>query len=289
MENYITVSVVSFYPEGGEKDKNQKRIAEYVEGLAAKGSHMVVFPRGALGGEAERISGSACDRIALAARTHGVYVVFGVTELGEDGSLYNAAVVYGPKGFIGSCRQIHLELEEKQFAGGTEPFLFDTPWGSVGVAVGCDGLLFPELTRYYRARGARLLVCPISLSGSAGRKEAMNALLCSAGTNNLFIAAANLYGGLGDYYGKSNIVGPVSASGEASLLAGHRFDEPEADSETVATASFDLSVLPFHTYSHLFDRNPKIGVPDWRPELYRSLWEELREEDRIQAGKGDVQ
>ena len=44
MKDIVTVSVVNFHPIWGEKERNLKRIGEYIESEAKKGADIIVFP-----------------------------------------------------------------------------------------------------------------------------------------------------------------------------------------------------------------------------------------------------
>lgn len=290
MSDYITVSVISFHSVWGKKETNLKRIVEYAEAVSRRGSQIIIFPEMALTGYgyseeynmqeelAEMLPGPATDAISEVTKKYGTYVAFGMPELGEEGKIYNSAVVCGPDGYIGKYRKIHLPLDEPKWAeSGEWPFLFQTEWGPVGISICYDTYLFPEIMRYCKAKGARLLLNCTAVYNENKQTIHMNSLFCNAATNNIYIASANLYGMdcQNEFYGKSNIVGPTRPNGEAELLAGHAFDEKYEDSETVVTASFDMSTLPYHTYSHLFDKNVKVGTPDWRPELYAKLCADL--------------
>lgn len=301
MRNYITVSTVSFHAVWGNKSINLKRIAEYAESLSKQGSNIIVFPEMALTGYeydedyamqvelAEGVDGPAVATISEITKKYKTYVVFGMAESDMDGKVYNSAAVCGPKGFVGMYRKIHLPLNEPRWASsGENPFLFETEWGPVGITICYDTYLFPEIMRYYKAKGARLLLNPTAVFRKDKTKAHMTSLFCYAATNNIYIASANLYGvdHKNVFIGKSNIIGPAKTNGEALLLAGEAFDEEKEGSETVETASFDMSILPYHTYSHLFDKNVKVGTPDWRPELYLKMCMDLLQEEKWKRGEG---
>ena len=295
MNAYIAVSVVNFHAKWGDKACNLKRMTEYIETIARIGSNVIVFPEMALTGYeyleeeqmqkklAEPMTGNAINTIAKEARKNGVYVIFGMPELGENGKIYNSAAVCGPNGFLGAYRKIHLPMNESLWATpGKTPFVFQTPWGPMGISICYDTYIFPEIMRYYKTKGVRLLINNTAAFFEGRQKIHMNSLMCNAATNNIYIASANLCGKEKslEFYGRSNIVGPVRPNGEAQILAGKAFDETGIVSECVETAEFDMSTLPYHTYSHLFDRNEKVGTPDWRPELYIRMCDDLLQEKK---------
>ena len=44
MKDIVNVSVVNFHPIWGKKERNLKRIEEYIECEALRGNHIIVFP-----------------------------------------------------------------------------------------------------------------------------------------------------------------------------------------------------------------------------------------------------
>ena len=302
MKNYITVSTVNFHAVWGNKDINRKRIIEYIGALARQGSDIIVFPEMALTGYdydeninmqktiAETSDGESIAEIAKETQKYEVYAVFGMPEKDVNGNIYNSAAVCGPQGIIGMYRKIHLAGEEAKWAiAGNHPFMFDTEWGPIGISICYDTYIFPEITRYYKAKKVRLLLNPTAVFKTTKAKAHMTTLLARSATDNIYIASANLYGMDHEhtFWGKSNIVGPAKTNGEAEILAGIGFDENESSAQTVETAEFDMSTLPYHTYSHLFDKNVKVGVPDWRPELYAKMCEELLKDSKWRRGEAN--
>jgi len=87
-----------------------------------------------------------------------------VPELGEDGALYNTALVYNPQGdLVAWHRKAHLYPltgELSIFRPGDRLTTFkDSTLGVVGVVVSFDGD-FPEVAQTLARRGARLVVAP---------------------------------------------------------------------------------------------------------------------------------
>ena len=96
-----------------------------------------------------------------AAEAGSAVVVGGFAERGEDGLIYNSAVVLDASGVIGVYRKGHLwDREKLWFApGGEPPRVFDTPAGRIGVLV-CYDLEFPEMPRTLALAGAELICVP---------------------------------------------------------------------------------------------------------------------------------
>ena len=174
MKHVMKISTVAFHAIWGKKELNLQRMLDYIELAAGEGSNLVVFPEMALTGyddkkeqpkaekmqvlQAETVPGPSSQRIAEAARKFGLYVAFGLPERDRwaPGAVYNSACVCGPEGILGVYRKIHLAYPEPHWAiRGRDPFLFQTPWGPIGVGICYDSYCFPELMRYYAAKGCR--------------------------------------------------------------------------------------------------------------------------------------
>ena len=87
-----------------------------------------------------------------------------VPELGEDGLVYDTALVFNPRGeLVAWHRKAHLyppTLEPTVFTPGDRLTTFDDPaLGRVGLVVCFDGD-FPEVARTLALRGARLVLAP---------------------------------------------------------------------------------------------------------------------------------
>jgi apolipoprotein N-acyltransferase len=84
-------------------------------------------------------NGARLESVAEVAKKYGVYVVFGMAEKKEDkpdAILYNSAIAIGPDGIIDSYQKMHpFETESVWCEKGEKPFMFDTPWGPVGISI----------------------------------------------------------------------------------------------------------------------------------------------------------
>lgn len=171
--------------------------------------------------------------MAAAARL-GVTLVAGIAERAGD-ALYNAAVVIGPAGYIGTFRKVHLwNAENLFFEPGDLGFpVFKTPIGRIGVAI-CYDIWFPETFRLQALKGADIVCVPtnwVPIPGQATGREAMATVLAMAAahSNSMFIACADRVGTERGqpFEGQSVIVGctgwpvagPASREGEEIVLA----------------------------------------------------------------------
>lgn len=299
-KDIIKVSTVAFNATWGDKDANLNRILGYMEAAANEGTNLVVLPEMALTGYddepekpkaekmqtllAETIPGPASDAVASKAQELGIYVAFGLPERDSEDpdTIYNSACVCGPEGFIGSYRKIHLPSPEPHWATrGEEPFIFETPWGPVGLAICYDTYCFPELMRYYAAKGCRLYINCTALAKCHG--PALGSTTVEAGviTNQIYIISSNLANLdlYNEFWGGSSIVGPSTRFWEAEYYAGYPFTAPEAIENRMYSAVVDLRLAT----REKFESNPLLdGSTDFRPALYRKLYDELLEETKYQ-------
>lgn len=290
MKDVINLGVVNFTCVWGDKAANLRRIVQYAERAGERGADMVVFPETALTGYgndaehdraekmhvrlAETIPGPSTDAVAEVARRFGMYVIFGMPER-ADGNVYNASAIVSPDGAAMSYRKLHLPFDEKEWAiVGQRPLLFDTPWGPVGISICYDTYCFPELIRWYRSQGARLVLnvtaCPEAPCTAGAAKLTIPAY---AYVNYVFIASANLCGyerGV-RFIGGSSVVGPDFTKGGATSYLGATFGEPGSEKPGMFLGTIDLSLADLFTDIPLF-RKDEEGHADFRPDLYAAMY-----------------
>ncbi|MET0369061.1 MAG: nitrilase family protein [Methylobacterium sp.] len=223
----IRVSCIQFAPQIGAVAANTARAAELVRAAAAEGSGLIVLPELASTGyvfETQEEAASLAEPVpdgpttrawaALAAEL-GIHLVAGIAEK-AGGTLYNAAVIVGPEGYIGTYRKAHLwDRENLFFAWGDLGFpVFDTALGKVGVAICYDGW-FPETFRQLALGGAEIVCIPTNWvpmpDQPAGEAAMANTLhRAAAHSNGLFIACADRVGTERGqpFEGQSLIIGP---------------------------------------------------------------------------------
>ncbi|MGU3422411.1 nitrilase family protein [Methylobacterium sp. D54C] len=223
----IRVSCIQFEPEFGAVDANMARASDLVRAAAAEGGRLIVLPELASTGY---VFESAAEAAALAepvpdgpttrawaalAAELGVHIVAGIAESAGE-TLYNAAVIVGPEGYIGTYRKAHLwDQENVFFARGDLGFpVFDTALGKVGVAICYDGW-FPETFRQLALAGAEIVCVPTNWvpmpDQPAGEAAMANTLhRAAAHSNGIFIACADRVGiERGQpFEGQSLIIGP---------------------------------------------------------------------------------
>ena len=207
----IRVSCIQFEPQLGAVADNVARASDLVRAAAAEGGRLIVLPELASTGY---VFESAAEAAALAepvpdgpttrawaalAAELGVHIVAGIAESAGD-VLYNAAVIVGPEGYIGTYRKAHLwDRENVFFAKGNLGFpVFDTALGKVGVAICYDGW-FPETFRRLALGGAEIVCIPTNWVPMPDQPEGEAAMAntlhrAAAHTNGLFIACADRVG-----------------------------------------------------------------------------------------------
>ncbi len=213
-ESDIVFGVVNFEAKWGDKEANIAAMKDYIAKAAEKGVEMLVFPEMALTGYtyiapaagekamqqalAETVPGPATDALAPLAKAHNMYIIFGLPELKDD-KVYNSAAILMPDGTVESYQKIHPVADENQWAvRGDTPYMFDTPWGPVGLSICYDTYAIPELTRYYAAQGARIVLNPTATSrgSTEGKWEwyYRNRIESTADREQIVLVSANLAG-----------------------------------------------------------------------------------------------
>ena len=165
-EAVVKIACVQMEPVVGQKERNVRRTLEFIEQAAANGAHLVVLPELCNSGYvfesrqeafslAEEIpNGPTCHAWKDIARQRGLHIVAGIDE--RDGqALYNAAVLIGPSGHVGTFRKLHLWNEENLFfePGNLGFPVFRTPLGRIATFICYDGW-FPESYRLCALQGA---------------------------------------------------------------------------------------------------------------------------------------
>lgn len=185
-ENSMRIATVNFQPIWGDKKANLNKMVEMTKQAADNGAQLVLFPEMCLTGYAmeqdnfikrsermqvklaEEINGESAKIMAQTAKENKVYVVYGYPErIGKDPlNVYNSAVAISPSGeILGSYRKVHPFGSEVIWAKmGTEPFMFDSPWGKIGISICYDTYNYPELSRFYVAKGAKIILNPTATS-----------------------------------------------------------------------------------------------------------------------------
>lgn len=259
----------------GELDANRATLTASVREAARRGARIVVLPELAASGYvfadadearslAEPADGPTVTAWSALARELQIVLVGGFCELGDDGLLYNSAVLVDPDGVRARYRKVHLWNTEKLvFTPGDEPPpVVDTSVGRIAVMV-CYDLEFPEWVRLPALDGAELICAPANWPGSTRpdgeRPSEVVRAQAAAAINRVFVAVCDR---VGAERGVEWVGGSVIVDPDGFPLAG----PPPAGTECVLVASCDLAVARDKALS---ERNDVFA--DRRPELYRAM------------------
>ena len=115
------------------------------------------------------------------AKRLSIHIIFGFTELAENGS-YNSAALISDKGkLLGCYRKTHLVAQDERFLPGDDLPVWDTSLGKIGILI-CNDRWWPEAARTLLLRGAELLVVP--MYGSYGLENEWG--MCTRTVENEF-------------------------------------------------------------------------------------------------------
>lgn len=295
----INLAVVNFKVAPGEPDVNLKRMAGMSKAAAKRGADLILFPEMALTGYglfadenisqeekaqyAETREGNSVKTLEQVAVEEGIYIVYGFPykEKETDTVIYNSAAVLGPEGFVGIYKKIHLYAVDNLWsAKGDEPFIFDTKWGPISLGICYDNYQFPELVRYYVWKGSRLHLNPSFAAEEVPNEGSRYAWKrCYAPhleylvlTSSIYIASSNITGWDGSLYGGggSFVIGPKTNAFEEVEVTTYIGDVDDYQNK-VHIGTIDLTLANRH---QCID-NPWGGGPDYRPDIYKKLFDEI--------------
>jgi predicted amidohydrolase len=270
MRQKIKLALAQISSKREDKADNLLKIENLTRHAKEQGADLAIFPELCLTGYivkdqfyevAETIPGPTTSKVEALAKETGMHIIFGMPELSEktQATLFNTAVLIGPKGFIGKYRKMYLPThsvfeEKRYFRPGYETAAIQTELGNIGLCI-CYDIFFPEVIRLTRLKGAQLIVC-ISAS-PAIRRSYFETLTCArAIENTAYLAYVNLAGvqdGL-QFWGGSRLVSP-----NGDVLAKAKYDE-----EDFAVCEVDFGDM----------RTAETFIPtlrDLRPELFDKL------------------
>jgi N-carbamoylputrescine amidase len=213
MGDLLTIACLQTAPVIGDVETNLARQRLMVSEAVDRGASIVVLPECSTGGymfespeEAATVAEDleAADGPALTAWTwwcdqYGIHLVGGLVEqAGTD--LYNAAVLVGPDGVVGSYRKTHLwGIEIGLYKPGDVGLpVYETPVGRIGMLI-CYDAWFPECARIEALQGADLICMPanwVPVPTQADGVPVIANQLCmtAAHTNLVYVAAASRVG-----------------------------------------------------------------------------------------------
>lgn len=224
-------------------------------------------------------SGPRHDHLTALARELGVWLCPGsVAELGEDGHVYNTALVYAPSGhLVASYRKVFPWRPFEEARPGREFVVFDLPGvARIGLSI-CYDAWFPESTRHLAWMGADL-VLNIVKTGTVDREQEIVLARANATVNQVFVASVNACGVSG--LGHSVLVGP-----EGNILS----QLPGAN-PAVLSAVIDLDLVDHarrfgsfaltRVWSQFHDDDEPIPMPLYEGVLKPENWGLTNERQR---------
>ncbi|HJQ68212.1 MAG TPA: carbon-nitrogen hydrolase family protein [Blastocatellia bacterium] len=247
----------------GDVESNRSNVVDRIQEAADRSARLVIFPECAMTGYAfesleeaaqfaEPIDGPTGEAVSRACQQTGLYAIVGFIE--KDGSRYfNAAMLVGPGGVIGSYRKVHMPYigADRFLTPGDRPFqVFDLAIGKVGILI-CYDISFPESARTLKLMGAELIALPTNWPPGAKRNPdfVVNA---RALENHVNFAATNRVGTergwpfigrstVADFNGDKLIEG--SADGEQLLLAEIDFEQANDNRIVNAPGTYEIDRL----------------------------------------------
>jgi len=241
-----------------------------VKQLAAEGAEIVVLPE-KLCGVTPATEASIIGLFAQFARDQHVWLVAGLDEVDRQPER-NIAAVFGPDGtLVGTYVKRRLAGEmEKTYAAGTDPLVFDPPWGRTAIAIGED-LDFAPLARELSARKVHLVLAP---AWDLGHSGGMHALMTSTWATEFGIPVARAARegsvSLVDTRGRTVADAPVTAGktavavAELHLGAGPTFTVRAGEWFGWLSTLVALGLLVRFGVGALYDRSRDGGRVNWR-------------------------
>lgn len=260
----------------GQVDLNLSAIEARLRKAASNGAKLVVFPECAVTGYcfnnldealpfAQPVPGPATERLSAVCAEMDVFAIFGMLERDGD-RVFNAAVLTGPLGVVGSYRKTHLPFlgVDQHVNYGDRSFdVHQAGCVNVGMNI-CYDSAFPEASRCLTLLGADLIALPTNWPPGA-ECVAGHVLNTRAMENAVYFAAANRVGEERGFrfIGLSRICAP-----DGSTLAAS-----EDDSETILYAEIDPERSRNKRVVREVGRHAIDRLADRRPDLYGSLVE----------------
>jgi formamidase len=204
----LSIAAIQTKPVFGDLESTWKHFADQVRSVRDLWSHvqLVVAPELLLAADAPLLSGRpgwarqaatpipgpSIDRIADLARETRLWLIPGTLfERGDNGHIYNTAVVVSPAGeLVARYRKVFTWQPYETCTPGTEFVVFDLPGiGRAGLATCYDGS-FPETYRQLAWLGAEVVFQP-TLTTTRDREMELVCARANAFHNQVFVVNCN--------------------------------------------------------------------------------------------------
>ncbi len=306
VESEAVISVVNFDAVWGDLDANLEKMLDYIDTAADNGTNIIVFPEMALNGycsssdptsEVYRLAvdtaittdGEYAQAISAAAVEYNMYIVFGASEQipdeikGDADQAYNSAFCCCPSGEVVSYQKIQ-PVEGGWCMAGDTPVIVETPYGALGLSICKDTYSYPELSRYYVAKGCTYIVNPTATSRGGEMRWSWyyrTRLESTCDRDKVVIISADLCGteyasdgsALYTFPGGSCVMADLRSADNGSYIsyiAGTGEYEPNAAG--MYTGTLDLTS---NSYSITYGGSISYFQPELYSEWYASLTDEV--------------
>lgn len=282
-EELIMVAGVQMDVALMDVEANLTAMEGHLSETAQQGALLTVFPECALTGYcfdsleealpyAESIPGPSTKRLAEHCAKLGVFVVYGLLEQ-EGDDLFNACVLVGPDGVLGSYRKIHLPYLgiDRFTTPGDRPFAVQAAGQlNIGMNICYDGA-FPESSRIMALQGADLIVLPTNWPPGA-KCTADYVINTRAMENAVYYMAVDRVGSERgfQFIGQSRICEP---NGDTVASADHTEEE-------ILYAQIDLRRSRNKHLVRVPEKHEIHRFADRQPQWYATLTEPVQSEHK---------
>jgi len=272
MTGTIRIAAAQIDSKLGQTQKNLAKMMAYTGEAAGNGARLIVFPECALTGyqyesreealaAAQTIPGLAVDVMSSLCEKLKTHVVFGMLEK-LDASLFNTAVLIGPKGLVFKYHKNHIPFQgvDRYVDKGERPFeLCQVDDLTIGLQI-CYDIFFPESSRVHSLLGADLITLPTNFATMGVVERAGFIINTRAIENKVYVLSCNRVGEERGYpfCGHSKIVDPM----------GTTLAEASADREEIIFADIDPELARTKRITHSKGEWEIDRMADRRPELY---------------------
>ena len=177
-EDHIRIAMIKAYPKYWDVEHNWQLFEKLTKAAAGRGAHIICTPECFLDGYAvcdkenftdakfkqisQPLHGPGYVRKASAlAKELKIHIVFGFTELAENGSYNSAAFIDDTGKILGVYHKTHLdpESQDQHFLPGQDFPVWNTKLGPIGIMI-CADRRWPESARSLKVQGAKLIMNP---------------------------------------------------------------------------------------------------------------------------------